>query len=687
MATDFFERQDRARRNTGWLIVLFVLAVAAIIASVYAATALLVEFARDDKEHAIRLASGQIPFWNPALFGGVAASTLFVVASGSLYKIAQLSAGGRVVAIELGGRPIDPSTRDPDERRLLNVVEEMAIAAGTPVPPVYLLPEESSINAFAAGFEPKDAVIGVAAGSLEYLTRDELQGVIAHEFSHILNGDMRLNIRLIGLLNGILILSLLGYQLIRMVSHSRPRRSSSSRDGKDGRLPILLFGLALLLIGWVGVFFGRLIKAGVSRQREYLADASAVQFTRNPDGIAGALKKIGGLAAGSRIKNANAEEASHLFFGNGVPVLFQWFATHPPLPDRIRAIDPYWDGVFPEVRPLRELGAGAAEAPRGPRTPFPFPIPGRAAAVGLADAAPPLTANRATRAPTDPASRVGSPMPEHAAEATRVLSAIPVDVLEAAREPFSARAVVLCLLLDRSSEVVRDQQKKLLEVKLDPALLRDARRLAGPIVSLPEELRLPLASYSIPALKNLSPAQYRDFRALVDLLTSADKQINLFEYALKRMLIRNLDADFGMSARTRMKYASLRPLLPRVAGLLGALSYAGATDDAAASAAFAKGWSELGAGPAPDLPTPSEANLRAVDQALTDLAAAAPGIKRRVLNAAVACVGHDHGLTIREAELLRAIADGLDCPVPPLLEEAPPAGGPSSAPSGRALGS
>ena len=301
---DFFERQDQARRSTRRLIAYFMLAVILIILSIYIA-GITIFFGFNVN------ADPELPFqwWNPDLFLWITGATLCVVVIGSLYKIFALSKGGEVVARWLGGRLIDSSTSDPQERRLLNVVEEMAIASGTPVPSVFLLEEEKSINAFAAGFTPADAVIGVTRGTLQILSREELQGVIAHEFSHILNGDMRLNIRLIGVLNGILVIAMIGYAILRST------RTSSSK--KNGGGAVLAFGVALLIIGYVGVFFGKFIKSAVSRQREFLADASAVQFTRDPDGIAGALKKIGGLAHGSRIQNPKAEEMSHLFFSDG----------------------------------------------------------------------------------------------------------------------------------------------------------------------------------------------------------------------------------------------------------------------------------------------------------------------------------------------------------------------------------
>jgi len=328
----FFEHQDKARKHTKVLLVYFVVAVACIIASIYLASLLIFygTLAQD--------LPGDLPrectFWEPKLFLYVVLGTLSVVGLGSLYKIAALAKGGSAVAESLEGRLVDPNTTHPNERKLRNVVEEMAIASGVPVPKIYVLDDEAGINAFAAGHAPGDAAICVTHGSMTLLNRDELQGVIGHEFSHILNGDMRLNMRIMGVIFGIVCLAVIG----RVLVYSRGR---SSKD----RNPLMLLGLALIVIGAIGVFFARLIQAALSRQREFLADASSVQFTRNPAGLSSALQKIGG--AGSRIEAVHAGEASHMFFGNGMgKPLLRMMATHPPLEERIRAIDPTWDGKF-----------------------------------------------------------------------------------------------------------------------------------------------------------------------------------------------------------------------------------------------------------------------------------------------------------------------------------------------------
>ncbi|MFC6978654.1 M48 family metallopeptidase [Microbulbifer taiwanensis] len=340
---NFFEYQDRARRKTGLLVGLFALAVVLLIAITTLLAALLLAWSRGQAFSLSAIVSntgGQLLGWDTV--ATIAFSIAAVIALGSLYKLRQLAAGGRAVAESLGGRKINIAPQSDAEKRALNVVEEMAIASGTPVPDVYLI-EDDAINAFAAGYKPTDAVIGLTRGSIEKLNRDELQGVVAHEFSHIFNGDMRLNIRIVGLLNGILIIGMLGYWLLRG-SHF-----SSGRDNR-GRAALFGIGAGLMVIGYTGTFFGNLIKSAVSRQREFLADASAVQFTRSNSGIAGALKKIGGYSGGSQLASSNAAEFSHMYFASGLKKSFaNLFATHPPLADRISRLDPQWNGRFPHT--------------------------------------------------------------------------------------------------------------------------------------------------------------------------------------------------------------------------------------------------------------------------------------------------------------------------------------------------
>jgi Zn-dependent protease with chaperone function len=641
---NFFEHQDAARRSTTRLVMLFALAVLAIVVSIELLLAATMGYVtRHPDTGAVNWAAVADPsLMMIALFG-----TLGIVGAGSAYKTAQLRAGGRVVAEQLAGRLLSPDTQDPIERRLLNVVEEMAIASGTPAPPVYLMDAEDGINAFAAGFSPDDAVIGVTRGTATRLTRDELQGVIAHEFSHILNGDMRLNIRLIGLLHGILIIGMLGYFVLRSSFYSGAM--GRGRRGRDNSaLPILAIGAGLAVIGFAGTFFGNLIKAAVSRQREFLADASAVQFTRQPDGIAGALKKIGGFSAGSSVRHPNAPEASHMFFGRATSGLSAMFSTHPPLAERIRRIDPSWDGELPAAVPA----IGADEDVRAGR-----PL-GVAAFAGSPRRASETDVRQAV-------AQAGQPTPKHLAYAARLIETLPDSLISAAREPYGARAVVYALLLDRRDDM-RAQQLARLDAEADPAVFEETRRLWPHVASLDHRHRLPLVEIALPALRALTSAQSERFRRNVVALVEADSAIDLFEWALYRILLRDLQAHERPARTARVQHASFDAVQPAAASLLSTLAYVGQRDDARAAAAFARGVEALGRADLRLLPRQT-AGLRALDESLGVLDTAAPDVKRRVLDGAAACIAADGEVTAGEAEILRAVSATIGVPMPPVL--------------------
>jgi Zn-dependent protease with chaperone function len=655
VASDFFDRQDAARRGTARLVILFALAVLAIVASIYLILALVFGYLNaDPRTGAIDWGRG----FDPELLLLSVVGTGIVVGGGSLFKIAQLRGGGRVIAEQLGGRLVSPDTTDLTERTLMNVVEEMAIASGTPVPPVYLMEHEDGINAFAAGFTPSEAVIGVTRGAAERLSRDELQGVIAHEFSHILNGDMRLNIRLIGLLHGILLIGMIGYFVLRMTAFSGRGRRSSRDSGNP--LPLLAIGAGLAIVGFFGTFFGNLIKAAVSRQREFLADAAAVQFTRQPSGIAGALKKIGGASAGSSIRSPNAPEASHMFFGRATSGLNAMFSTHPPLPTRIRRIEPDWDGQFVESTP-----APAATAPSAPRRPqrapgFPFPFPGggAAATAGLAGAM----------------AHIGEPSTRHIDYAAQLLRNLPAAITMAAHEPYGARAVVYALLLDRDPEMRRRQLHQL-QGAADPGVFEETLRLVPAITGLDRAARLPVVEIAIPALRTLAIDDYRRFKRNVAMLIEADARLELFEWALQRVLLHGLDEHHGEASRPGHGSRALATLQPPCEVLFSALARAGHADERGAEAAFQQAWRILDL-PGTRLLEDAEAGFDALDRALEELAEAAPKAKRRILEAAAACIAADRQVTVAEGELLRAIAASLGVPMPPILGSAAPTAAP-----------
>jgi Zn-dependent protease with chaperone function len=626
---DFFESQDKARKKTVILTFYMVLAVIFLVIGVYAAV--IIALLAFDKS--------VIDLWHPDIFTLAAIGVIIIVLLGSAFKTASLSKGGRSVAEMLGGVPLNPNTNDPDERRLLNVVEEMAIASGVPVPSVYLLSNERGINAFAAGLTPGNAVIAVTRGCMEGLTRDELQGVIAHEFSHILNGDMRLNMRLIGIIAGILVIAVIGRVVVRGISSSGRSRSGGKKGG--GAAALLLAGFILMIVGYAGVFFGKLIKAAVSRQREFLADASAVQFTRNPSGIAGALKKIASHITGSRIQDIHADEASHLFFGNGLAKPFtNLLATHPPIKERIRRIDSSYKADD------RSMISGEPVAAQG----------GQDSDIS----------SFASLSPEQFSSIVGAPQPEHIAFATQLVSDLPTKVTEAAREPFGARAVIYCLLLNREGGVRKSQLERLME-KADPAVIRETSQLIPVIDTIGKKYWLTIVDLVIPALKLLSPKQYEDFRMNVQQLVMADRKISLFEYTLQRILMRHLDPVFRKTPPQMIKYHVIDQVQVECLMLLSILAWRGSTEDSTAEESFRRGIAELNLGRKPAILAREKCGLNALDSSLDRLAAASPKLKKMVLKACIACISADSFISINESEMLRAIADTLDCPIPPII--------------------
>ncbi len=623
---DFFERQDKARRNTKLLVFYFALAVLSLIVAVDAAVALI--FGAVSAHESLGETSP-----NPVRFDLMAAATLgtlAIVSIGSISKTLQLASGGSAVAELLDGRLIHSETRDANERKLLNIVEEMSIASGVPVPQVYVMDNEDGINAFAAGHSTSDAAISVTRSALRLLTRDELQGVIAHEFSHILNGDMRLNIRLMGLIFGILCLTVIGRVLVR----TRGRKN-----------PLPLLGLALIIIGWAGVFFGRLIEAAVSRQREGLADASSVQFTRNPAGLAGALKKIGGLEQGSKLRSPRAEEASHLFFANGMgKPFFGLLATHPPLIERIRALDPSFDGKF-----LTTVLPAAPEPSRPP----PLPTPARAgfAPIGIASQA--VMAN------------IGEPTTEHLHYATDFRQTISPAIAAAVRDPIGASALVYALLLANESETRQKQLDDLARVESES--IRDKTLQIWPeIQDLSAQARIPLVDLAVSALRQFSLPQFERFRLAVETLTA--RRDDLFSYMLQKIVTRHLETHFFLDRKAIIQFYDLHPLASDCGVLLSATAYAGQDDATEAYKAFTHEAQWLGRAAHAEIPwlPPEQCTLAQLDSALERLSQAVPQIKKNVLNACARTVAADNIIQVREAELLRAIADALDCPISPL---------------------
>jgi len=633
---DFFQSQDRARRNTGLLLGLYLAAVVSIILLMNVLVFFVAGF-----QDSYAMATQQVSY-DGRMFVGISLVVITLVGFGSMYRIHSLSQGGQTVAEMLDGVLLVDAQGDIKKRRLLNIVEEMAIASGTPVPPVYLIPDQA-INAFAAGYSPGDAVIGITLGALENLNRDQLQGVIAHEFSHILNGDMRLNIRLMGVLYGILLLAVVG----RMVLFSRGSGRGSKRD--NGGTWVLAIGLGMFALGYIGKLFGTLIKAAVSRQREFLADASAVQFTRHPAGISGALKRIGGYEQGSILQNPESEEMSHAFFCGGVSFAFGALtSTHPPLADRIKRLEPGWDGDYlsqnaPESSTDRDEG-GASGLVSG------------FSAGSLGTGGRKVDAEHVF-------NTMGHPDASQLDLARQLIALIPAALADRAREPYSARAVVYLLLLDADA-VIRDRQLTHLAVSADINVmqcLQDLLLLRGQI---DPAIRLPLLALTMPALRQLTQRQYVLFKDNIDALIRADQKMGLSEWALQKFVVKHLGDAFDSHQRRAggKRYAAVSK---DCAMLLSMLAYCDVTSSVEPSAAFERGCHHL------DITMgllPRESmSLELLNTSVDSLTRLRPLLKPRLLKACIATITADGIATPIEIELVRTVADMLDCPMPPIV--------------------
>ncbi|MFI5306486.1 MAG: M48 family metallopeptidase [Polyangiales bacterium] len=645
--TSFFEHQDKARRNTRVLVGLMVVGVVAMGCAFYALVVIVEHqgFARMLSTSALQTPE----LFQPELFFACLLGTAAIVAAASGARALTLRGGGAQIAEMMGGRLVSGSPRDVLEKRVVNVVEEMAIAAGVPVPMVFVLDGEPGINAFAAGFTPDDAAVAVTRGCLEKLSRDELQGVIGHELSHVLNGDMALNIRLMGIVFGIVCLGLLGRLMIR-IGNSTSYVSTSRRDrsASPGAV-LLLLGLGVVVIGALGELCGKLIKAAVSRQREFLADASAVQFTRNPSGIAGALKKIGGWHEGASMQAPHAEEASHFFFGDIRKRLFAGsvLATHPPLALRIRRIDPSFEGSFPEV----------ADAIAQPEDDGPT--------LGLAAATPQPVEARAMQ-PGDVVSRVGTTGADSMQDGRRMLDALPPALRQAAESPFAACSCVFALLLS-DEQAVRDAQLAAIEQLAGPSLRTESLRLLNALQALSRRDRLPFVALLAPALRSLSADQRASFGRTVQALTDADARVSIFEYVLGQTLRERLSPESSPHERSRVRYRSLDAVQTELQLLLSLLAHAGALDGDAAQRAFSAGAARLQELRL-ELLAPSERLLHGLGPALTSLRALSPQLCAKVVDACAHAVLEDKRVTEDEDTLLRAVCDALGCPLPPLTE-------------------
>ena len=649
---NFFAQQQRARSHTKRMLILFVLAVICIVGAID--LVLLIAFgAAGDRHHAARLSTTAAPavmFWTSIC-------VLAVISLSSLYKISSLRSGGGAVAKQLGATQVEPASPDFAHKRLRNVVEEMAIASGVPVPEIYILEDEQAINAFAAGFTPADAAVTVTRGAMDKLTRDELQGVIAHEFSHVLNGDMRLNIRLMGVLFGILVIGIVGRKLVE--------NTGRSRDSNG----IVAFGIAILVIGYIGVFFGRLIKASISRQREYLADASAVQFTRQPLGIGGALKKIGALAEGSKLNTSDKEEVAHMLFGDGVGYS-AFFATHPPLDKRIKAIDPQFD-----PNELAVIAAAWSEPVSvGDEESAEVSISGFAPAMRTTIARAPTQTTALPQATTqlklDAAQitqRGAVLTQDDITNAGAIRTSIPEGLRAAAHAPASAMQLIYALTLDADAQR-RDQQLGIIEKYFDAATRTATDQLSGDLSQLHPLQRLPLAQLAFPSLRRLPRPQLQTFLIVLNQLPRADGEAAIEDYCLSKLIgVQVIDALDPSKAQPNGSL-KLPACAAELADVFTVIAEYGSENDADAHRAYLLGMNEV----LPDTIPPYEERKEwslALDRALPKLDQLSPAGKELLVRGLTKAISADGVVTVVEAELLRTICAGLHCPLPPQLDQ------------------
>ena len=714
MAMNFFEHQERARRSTRRLVILFSLAVVGIIAALYFFFALLLQdqYGGSFWQHGPRFAGS---FWQPKTLAWVMGCTLLTSGLACLIKISSLRAGGSAVAELVGAVEVNYSTTHVLERKYINVVEEMAIASGVPVPAIYIMEDESNINAFAAGYSVDDAAVAVTRGCIERLDRAELQGVVAHEFSHILNGDMRLNIRLIGVLAGILFLALIGYVLMRI---GGALGGSSSGGGKDegggcALAPVFFFvGLVLLVIGFIGHLFGSLIKAAVSRQREFFADASAVQFTRNPNGIAGALRKIGGYGDG-KLKSPKASEISHmcftsvsggpfslksfLIFEGSISVLYLVIAilasdfyegslwqpltlflvvvipmvcfglawlqkltglTHPPLPERISRI---------ENLPLDDIGPGEAQASGAPLA---AGVAGLSGGGRKSRRRPPRRRKTAKRKITAQAADVvasaGSVTEAGIRNAIHIVASLPEGLAEAARHPLSATALVYLLLLPEDKKERRKRVRKDLPMILGKDELGELFRLEKLMPRLDDHARLPLLEMCAPALRLLTKDQARQFIGRIEQIVKVDNKVDLREFCYITMIEFCLYGAGRLRRKSKKRYRKFAELAPDFSRVLSALAAAGHVDPSQRSRAFESARKVFGG----KVELKYDAATVAVKELRTSLGRLARSsirMRKALITAASYCVLFDDDIEVREAELLRSLAHAIGVPLPPFL--------------------
>lgn len=657
---DFFEHQDRARQKTGQLVALFVLGIVATLAVVnlvcfvgfwlfYSPPVSSISVSAEQVPALVRGLLGEqavewqlrnggflqvwLAWWHSNLNWQINVGVLAAVLIGTGFRYLELAGGGRRVAEWAGAQPCDMTTTDPDRKQLINVCEEMAIAAGMPIPELYVMEREQSINAFVAGYTPDEAVLVVTRGALEALDRDQLQGVIGHEYSHILNGDMRLNVRLMSMLAGLVMIGQIGRFLVSS-SYGRGYSRSSRSDARIGAASFAL-GLVLAGVGYIGVLVGRMIKAAVSRQREYLADASSVQFTRNPDGLAGALYAIKQRSEGSQLQHRHAEDMSHFCFGETV-ALSDRLATHPPVLERIRRISPN----FVAKARSHERQTETAEQSVSRTAPDAFQT--ALAASGVA-------------------AMAGQVTPDHVAYAQKLYQHIPVQMKNWVHQSVGARAFLYCRIMLGSDE---DQRQPLLDViKRDDAEVIDVLRKMWPFtVQMDEQLHLPVLELLIPTLKRMTETDQVILMDRLQQLIELDGRVDFTEWVTVSMIRLRLNPKTRGQQKLLNDLHKFKGALSILFGVFVNLS----RDRAAAEGAYHGVCSQLDL-VAERVTSLEELGFDRLDQALELLDSVSFMWRGVILQGCADIIQSDGEVGFREYEALRIIAECLDSPLPVLM--------------------
>jgi len=684
---DFFEKQTLARRKSTLLVTYFVIAVVATVVVINLLSYLSVRYFAQSQYMIVTPRD-----WFDGPFWWLTLTVVGAIAAGSLWRFVRLRKGGSQVPLMMGALPVDLQSKDTLHRRLINVTEEMSIAAGTPIPQIFILQQETGINAFVAGYQLQDMTLTVSQGALENLSRDELQGVIAHEFSHIQNADTRLNMRIMALLAGLLFIGSIGSFLCRSAAITRTRRRFSMRSNNKGSGGIFAIGSILFLAGYTGLLFGRFIQAAVSRQREWLADATAVQYTRNPDGISGALSKIADNSYQSWLDSANAQEVNHMCFSEALK-LRQWLASHPPLDQRIKAINPMF-----LTRQRAASNAEKVKAQQVPTHPEAASFAGRplsATAVSDRRAAHSTAADSTASDSTDTGSKnIGSPLTtsqtisadQHTTSVLpdkSIIGTVPEQnyalghqILNRLKQLFGdglhnavyAEALLYTMVLRETSEQVASQLKFKLSNNETLSDWQQSARLRDQLKRLPADQHLSLLEIITSVLKAQPASIKSHIIEQTGVIIAADQRTTFAEFIMQSFIVHHLAG--GTPGRTINSLNKVTPHLEIILSMFARLGTIQEEKDAD-KILFNK-VSQL------HYPlTPLNFRRKISGSLLANAVRALSGLNHHLkpilIEACLDCIKSDDKIIDKEYQLLRITVEMLDCPMPPLAISTPTA--------------